>query len=144
MVTILENDRDTMRDSNGLAAKERYLNMNTEMDDTLGGLRDIGVKRVSFYYFPERHSVKGPRYDDQINIEIEALDGQTDLYTMQLTPDEPSRDGAYHVKMGNRREIQELRLQWLEISRRDANRVRKILATIEQIPNPTFATPYDI
>jgi coenzyme F420-reducing hydrogenase delta subunit len=46
--------------------------------------------------------------------------------------------------MANQCEIREKRLQWLEISRQDANRVTKVLAKIDEILKPTLATPYDI
>lgn len=122
-------------DVNGLPAKYRILEMNAKTDERWQKLQRSGFSEIVLYYWPER-TTNGTTYPDQINLQIDKLDkSPTDLYTMKMSSDE----SGFRVSIGNRREIHKAHLEWLEISRGDAETVKKILDAINEILHPGLA-----
>lgn len=124
-------------DTNGFPAKFRALEIDTESHKKWESLKDIGVSYVDLRYLPER-SYGDERYYDQFNLIFQRTgNDEATLYTMKLAPVE----NDYKIMMGNRNEIQDMQVNWLEISREDTTTASKILSTIQKIVDPRLATP---
>jgi|GEM_PF-4112393 len=133
-------------DTNGFPAKYRKLEMSEAVDPKWTALKDVGVVRADLYFWPERATVaKKSSYPDQIDLRVNRTDNSADLYTMKLFSgvapfrERPVGVAPFHVMIGNRREIHNMGVKWLEISHEDAATVSEILDTIKKTLSPGLA-----
>ena len=127
----------TYLDSNGFPAKFRVLEMLVK-DDKWQVLKQIGVTQATLYYWSER-SCEGVNFPDQVNLEVGWSDNKpSDLFTMKLVSDDG--DETYRVMLGNRIEMQQSGVEWLEASRQDVDVVSTVLDKAKEVLGRGLAT----
>lgn len=134
---IPDENGNVYLDINMLSANYRALEIKTKQDvKKWAELRNLGVSEAVLFFLPER-TFKSNTYSDQINLEVHYMDkSPADLFAMKLSSIDSER-----VMMGNRREMLDMEVGWLEISREDANKVNNVLAVINETFNPRLAAP---
>ncbi len=102
-------------------------------------LQYVGVPDLNIQRWPER-TIDGFVFPAQINIvglSLRATHDTTEAYTMQAN----LKGEEERVQITNRKELQRMKLEWLEISSADARRIDTILTAAMKHVSRGLATP---